>query len=165
MRRTIPLLLIAALVLSSCGRIRDSRINPFNWFGRAESRQVTGEGEVNPLIPRRSALAPGTKADTRVPVQQITELSVDRHPNGAIIRATAVTQYQGAYQLGLKKVEGEEVPAGTLRFIFVAYQPARVVGPVTTRTVVAATQVSSADLAGVRRVEVVGAANVLTSRR
>ena len=90
MRKTLPLLLVAALVLTSCGRIRDSRINPFNWFGRAEARQLDGS-ESNPLIPRRSALAAREVPDTRTRVGSVTNLVVERLPGGAIIRATAVS--------------------------------------------------------------------------
>ena len=53
MRKTIPLLLMTALVVASCGRVADSRFNPLNWFGRAESRAVSA-GEANPLLPRRA---------------------------------------------------------------------------------------------------------------
>ena len=33
-------LLLASFVLSSCGTVRDSRVNPFNWFGRSQPAQT-----------------------------------------------------------------------------------------------------------------------------
>jgi len=165
MRKTIPLLLIAALVLSSCGRLRDTRLNPFNWFGRAESRQLE-EGEVrNPLLPRRSILADPKKADLRPRVQQVTGLVIERLPSGAIVRAEGVTAYQGAYEVDLRRVEDAELPAERLIFEFVARQPRGAVGTQPSRTVVAAVELSNQDLLTVRTIEVLGAANALTARR
>jgi hypothetical protein len=165
MRKTIPLILIAALVLTSCGRIRDSRLNPFNWFGRGESQAIEGAADRNPLIPRRSLLAAAEEQDLRQPIQQITLLTIEKNPAGAIIRAEGVSARQGAYELELRPVEDEEVPADTLRYAFVAYQPPLAVGTEASRRVVAATDVSNQDLLNIRRIEVVGAANVMTARR
>jgi hypothetical protein len=165
MRKTIPLLLIAALVVTSCGRVRDSRLNPFNWFGRAESREIVAAGERNPLIPRRSMLAPSEQKDTRSAIGRITQLQIERVPTGAVIRAEGISDRQGAYELGLRPIEGEEVPEGTLRFAFVGYQPPLAVGSETSRRVVAATKLSTQDLQSIRRIEVVGANNVMSARR
>ena len=165
MRKSIPLLLVAALVLTSCGAVRDSRYNPFNWFGRGESRQLAAEGETNPLIPRRSAFARPEPIDTRTPIQQVTSLRIERMPTGAIVRAEGVTTRQGAFDLALMPVEDEEVPAGTMRYIFVANQPLMPQGPEPTRRVVAAADLSVKELEGIRRIEVVGAGNVVTARR
>lgn len=164
MRKSIPLLMVAALVLTSCGAISGSRFNPVNWFGRGESRDIVVT-ETNPLIPRRSAFARPEDVDTRTPVQQITGLFIERTPSGAIVRAEGLAARQGAYQLGLQEIEGEEVPEGTLRYAFVAYQPLMPVGAEPTRRVVAAVNLSNQDLLNIRRIEVVGAANVMTARR
>ncbi|WP_136635618.1 hypothetical protein [Pseudooceanicola onchidii] len=165
MRKTIPLLLASALVLTSCGAVRDSRYNPFNWFGRGESRQIENVEGRNPLLPRRSLLAAREKDDNRTPIQQVTLLAIERNPSGAILRAEGVTAYQAAYDLGLRLVEDVEVPEGTLRYAFVAYQPRRAVGTEASRRVVTAIELTDAELASVRRIEVVGAANVMTARR
>lgn len=165
MRKTIPLLLVAALVLTNCGRVRESRLNPFNWFGRAESQQIVSTEDRNPLIPRRSVLAAREVQDLRTPIQQVTLIAIERTPSGAIVRAEGVSARQGAHQLGLRLIEDAEVPEGTLRYAFVAYQPARAVGAESSRRVVAATQLTNQDLFNVRRIEVVGATNVMAARR
>ena len=41
MRKFLPVVLIAAIGLSGCGYVRDSRLNPFNWFGQSSSRPAT----------------------------------------------------------------------------------------------------------------------------
>lgn len=164
MRKTIPLLLISALVLTSCGRLRDTRLNPMNWFGRAEARSVEGT-ETNPLIPRRSLLAAPEKQDTRTSIGTVTDLTVERLPGGAIVRATGVSARQGAYEVGLRAVEGEDVPEGMLRYELVGYQPVNPAGTQASRTVTAAVRLSDQDLANVRRIEVIGGTNALTTRR
>jgi len=164
MRKTIPMVLMAAMVLASCGRLADTRLNPFNWFGRAESRDIPA-GDRNPLIPRRSAFAPRDEADTRGAIGTITELQVERLPNGAVIRATAVADMQGAHTIGLRRIEGDDVPEDMLRYAFVGYQPRGPQGTQASRTITAAERLTDQDLLLIRRIEVVGARNALVTRR
>ena len=56
MRKTLPLLLAATLVLTACAGIRDSRVNPFNWFGQSRSERIEPAANTNPLIPRGGGL-------------------------------------------------------------------------------------------------------------
>jgi len=37
MRKTFSAILVSTLVLTGCATVRDSRVNPFNWFGTARS--------------------------------------------------------------------------------------------------------------------------------
>lgn len=165
MRKTIPMVLMAAIVLTSCGRLADTRLNPFNWFGRAESRNIEGT-QTNPLIPRRSAFSSSAPvADTRGAIGTITELKVERVANGAVIRATAVADMQGAHTIALRPIVGEDVPEDMLRFAFVGRQPNGPQGTQASRTVTAATQVTDQELLLIRRIEVVGARNALVTRR
>ncbi|EAQ03594.1 lipoprotein, putative [Pseudooceanicola batsensis HTCC2597] len=164
MRKTLPLLLIAALVLTSCGRIRDSRINPFNWFGRAEATEIEGTAR-NPLIPRRRGFSIRDTEDNRTPIAQITGLTVERLPGGAIVQVTGVSARQGAYNVALEPVEGVEVPPDTRRYVLVADQRVNPVGTTLSRTVTAATKLTDQELEELRQIEVVGGQNVLTTRR
>ena len=43
MRKTFSAILVSTLVLTGCATVRDSRVNPFNWFGNARSRAVAEE--------------------------------------------------------------------------------------------------------------------------
>ena len=91
MRKTITLLLAASLVLSACATIRDSRVNPLNWFGQSRSERVERPESTNPLIPRRGGLFSRDNREEVYdgrPFEQVTDLTVERVPGGAILRAT-----------------------------------------------------------------------------
>ncbi len=167
MTKTILVLVASALVLTSCGTVRDSRLNPFNWFGGSRAVAPVSETATNPLIPRQreSILrddAPVVYAGTRV--AQISELSVDRRPGGAIVRVKGVTAAQGAFDVRLVEDEDSE-DRTTLDFVLVALQPSGAVGPVDTREVTAATFVTNQTLQGVRQIRVSGASNARAVRR
>lgn len=79
MRKSVILMATAALVLTSCGTIRDSRVNPFNWFGGSKSTPVeqtdTEQKAVNPLLPgtsRRGIFSRPEAEDLSVPAASIT---------------------------------------------------------------------------------------------
>ena len=116
MNKTITLLLVSSMILASCG-FRDSRVNPLNWFGRSQSVPVqAGEQEpVNPLIPRRTGFFSRNRAKKAVyrgtPIEQIADLTVERVPGGAIIRATGVAARQGYYEVQLTPSNEDEEPA------------------------------------------------------
>ena len=40
MRLTLSALLISSMALGGCAAVRDSRVNPFNWFGGSRSEAV-----------------------------------------------------------------------------------------------------------------------------
>lgn len=156
MRVPVTGLLIAALTLGACGKIRESRINPFNWFGRSETVTVVTEGVV-----------PGRPDDSRILVAQITGMEVARQPGGAIIRATGLPPTQGWWDTALV-VENDGVPVdGTLTYRFVIAEPLTRKPSSTpqSRELTAATYVSDVKLAGVSQIVVVGAENSRASRR
>lgn len=167
MKRAVGVLILSALVLTSCGTIRDSRLNPLNWFGRGVSEAVAVDGEVNPLIPRRRASifrAEQDSAYTGQPIGQVAELLVERRPGGAVIRATGVADRQGPWEVRLVKDEAAS-DGDTLTYVMRAYQQPGGVGSDLSRTVTAAVWVTDADLLGIRTVRVVGARNAQVSRR
>ncbi|OWU84723.1 hypothetical protein ATO6_10320 [Oceanicola sp. 22II-s10i] len=165
MRKTIALLLISSTLLAGCG---GSRLNPMNWFGGARS---TPRADANPLIPESSGFSlrrqPRVYAGT--PVDQITGLTVERIPGGAIIRVEGVADYQGAYEVKVDPdTEGDEAVDGVLAYTLKARKTARrfaVVGPVQTRRITAAHYVSDEVLREVRTIRVAGVRNVMTVRR
>lgn len=167
MFKPIPVLVLSALVLTSCGAVRESRMNPFNWFGRSVSTPIAAETEVNPLIPkgRESIFRPEQDTSYRGwDLGEVTELVVERRPGGAIIRATAVADYQGAFDLKLVKLEDESSPA-TLTYAFRGIQPRDAQGPVQARTHTVALWVTDNALAGVGTIQVKGARNIRSVRR
>ncbi len=167
MVKALSVLLMSALVLTSCGTIRDSRLNPFNWFGRSTSEPVVSE-EVNPLIPRRRASifrASEEEVYLGRPVGEISQLVVERRPGGAIIRVTGIADRAGPFEVRMIKDEDAST-GGVLAYTLNALQSSgpRGTGP-RARTVTAAVFVSDSDLLGIRTIRVTGARNALVTRR
>ncbi len=172
MRKTFILLLAAALTLSACGYVRDSRINPFNWFGRSQSVPIAGEVNTNPLIPQRGGLLSGFRAEEAVyagrPFEQVTDLTIERVPGGAIIRATGLAARQGIYAVQLTPANEDELPVdGVLIYRLEGVRPAAntPVGTIPTREVIAARRVTDQTLSGVRTIRVEGQLNAQVARR
>lgn len=168
MGRTVAGLVVAAMVLGGCASLRESRVNPFNWFGRAAPVAVTTDatGAANPLIPaRRASFFRGDEAaaPAGAPVMQIADLAVERRPGGAIVRATGVAERLGPWDVRLEPV-GEAV-GGVLSFELRARLQSNPVGTEHARTLTAAVDLSDQQLAGVTQIRVIGATNALAVRR
>jgi len=152
--RIILLVTIAALA-AGCGRIAESRFNPLNWFGRAESRAASG------------ALVPASFGQvTNQPlIAQATALNIERTSTGAIIHAEGITPALGYWDAELVRVPSEA--EGELRYIFRMLPPPeiRITGTVEQRKVNVGRTLSNAELAQVQRIVVQSASNTLTVRR
>lgn len=149
MRRPLLALLALTLTLSACGGIRESRLNPFNWFGRSEARQVS---EVDRFQ---------VQADPRPLVDQVTAMEVERLPGGAILRATGLPPAQGFWDAELvpyRGTTGNPVDAGVLVYDFrLAPPPYRTrIGTPFSREIEVATYLTENDLAGIRRIVIRG---------
>lgn len=167
MRKTTALLLITALVLGGCGTVRNSRLNPMNWFGGAQETQVV-QGSGNALIPRGNGMfRTGPARYAGIPVDQVTGLVVERIPGGAIIRVEALADRQGSFNVKLvPETDADEPVDGLLAYTLAAEKPGRSpVGTAPSRRIVAAHFVSDDQLAGTRTIRVSGARNALTSGR
>lgn len=165
--KPISVLVLSALVLTSCGTVRESRLNPFNWFGNAKSTPVEASEEINPLIPRRQESIFRQSRDESYQgwaVEQVSDLRIERRPGGAIITAIGTPDQQGAFEVKLVKVE-EESDAATLTYEFAALQPNARTGTVASRQVTAAVWLTDNELAGIRTIRVKAQRNVLSSRR
>ncbi len=171
MRKTIPVVVIAALTLAGCATIRNSRANPANWFGRSYSAPVnTTAGTANPLIPERLLSSKKEVIDRRDPVARIDTLDIEKVPGGAIIRVSATAAYQGSFQVGLVPQSVDGPVDGVARYTLKAYLPVTrggllPVGTDASRKVVAATRLSDIELSGVSKIEVVGGQNALSKTR
>ena len=173
MRKTLLALMASTLLVSACGMVRDSRVNPLNWFGRAEPAAVSAsEAEANPLIPTRRGLfarirEPEADYEGR-PFEQVTDLTVEPVPGGAIVRATGLAARQGIYSVRLTPENEEELPVnGVLTYRLEGVRPDRPTpqGSKATREVIAARHLTTQDLQGVREIRVEGQLNALVSRR
>lgn len=151
-----PLLaaMTALLVLGACSTVRESRLNPFGWFGGSQS-------ETPGLMPESSVI------DNRALVDQVLNLRVEQVPGGAIIHATGLTRTQGWWDAELVAQNHGRPQAGELTYHFRVAAPRSQtrVSTEASRRVTAAQYVPQQVLDQVRRVVVVGAGNQQVSSR
>ncbi|MBN2905980.1 MAG: hypothetical protein JXJ18_04660 [Rhodobacteraceae bacterium] len=148
-------MLTAALLLGACSTVRESRINPFNWFGGSTEERV--------------ALAPDEAqvVDARPLVEQVTEMAVEKLPGGAIVRATGLPPRQGFWMAELVAETDGPTEDGTLAFTFRVAPPTGTTrsGTEPSREVTAGLFLTTQDLAQVRTILVRGARNQRSARR
>lgn len=151
MTRSLTAALIALLVLTSCGKVRDSRLNPFNWFGRSEQTETL-----------QTVQKP---ADPRPLVADVVSMNVEPYSGGAIVRATGISPTQGYWDAELVEVENDE--PGHLILEFRLFPPVAEQGVNTPRSreVTVAMTLSPARLENISRITVQGASNARTTRR
>lgn len=151
MRRTVLAALSAALLLAGCGAMRESRLNPFNWFGRSAARETM--------------VTTATPSDPRALVAQVLDMKVEAYPGGAIVRATGLTPTQGWWDAELVARDVDE--KGVLVFDFRIFPPVTdtAVNNQQSRQVTAAASLSDIKLDGVREIVVQGESNARSSRR
>jgi hypothetical protein len=156
MRRGILLTALVVATTSGCARLADSAVNPLNWFGGGGAQQVAADpAERRPLVPEtRGAVV----VDQRVPVQRITELSVDRTPYGALVSATGLADSPGYFNADLVPVsiEGGEL---TLELRAEAPPAFEAGGAPASRRITVGYTLTPEQLAALRRVRVTGAEN------
>lgn len=152
-RRILIVGMGSALLLAGCGRVRESRLNPFNWFGRSEE-------ETESITPVREV------RDPRPLVDQITALTIEPTPTGAIVRATGLPPMQGWHSAALV-AQSDGPVGGEMVFLFRALPPggATRVSTFKSRELTVAARLSADELAATRVVRVVGARNSRVARR
>lgn len=150
MKHPMIAVLSAALVLSSCASVRNSRLNPFNLFGNS--------------TPSTNVAAPETRVDQRLLVQQVTGLVLEPSPGGVIVRATGLPPTQGYWEAEL--VPGE-VTDGKIVYEFRVFPPLsrKIVATPRSREIEVAAYLSNNKLAKINEISVQGASNSRSSRR
>lgn len=145
------LMVTLCVALTGCGGFRQSKLNPFNWFGRSE--------------PRETIVLPGEAVDARPLVEAVLSLSVEPMPGGAIVRARGQTPTQGWWQAELVELDLDE--NGVLVFEFRLLPPVKATDVSTpqSRQVDVAVFVSDYKLDAVREIVVQGATNARSARR
>ncbi|MEM9341519.1 MAG: hypothetical protein AAGA87_00590 [Pseudomonadota bacterium] len=138
----IALVVTLLAVLASCGRIAESRLNPFNWFGR--DRAVA------------AAELAVVAEDPRPLVSQVTSVTIEQTPGGAILRAVGLPPRQGFWEPALL---GPDRQGDILVFQLRAEMPptATRVSTQPSRELVVGAFISEQTLAGVREIQVLGA--------
>jgi hypothetical protein len=155
MRRQISLLCLSAGLVAGCAQIAESPVNPLNWFGSSGATAAT-VAPTGPLVPPAALAA---RVDARVAVT-VTGVEVARTASGALVRATGTAPGPGYFNAQLAR-SGTDGGILVLRFVAEA-PPAPQAGG--TRTIIAATMVTNATLAGLSGVRVEGATGALSAR-
>lgn len=165
-RLTAPLLM-SALLLSGCGgRLGDSSLNPFRWFGGGTPPQS--------LEPEQGY---GRAADARPGIPVITGAAWQPTNEGRLLVVTAMTPTKGYSGVALETARPQ--PAGrispdadgVLRLRMVGQPPAadspaaRLPARPETDLITAALSLSAVQLSRISAVEISGAANQVTLRR
>lgn len=152
MRAGMWVALAAVVAVAGCGTVRDSRLNPVNWFGGSSARVVSTDPQV-------------IADEGRMLVAEVTELHVERTKGGAIIRAVGVPGTQGWYDALLVR---QPSAANELSYRFVLMPPKDKVqrtGIPRSREVTVATFVNDYALSGITEVTVSGERNARSTRR
>lgn len=151
--RTLSLLLVAALILAACGGMRDSRLNPRNWFSGSQAEPTLG-----PVA---------STVDRRPLVPAVSALVIDRTSTGAIVRAEAVMPTAGYFEPELVAENNGRPVDGVLTYRFVAARPRQGVQVTADapRTLTAAAVLTAFDLEVVQEVVVVGETGSRRARR
>lgn len=140
--------LAGALFLAGCG-----------WFGGGDGGQpdpAVEEDAVNPLIPRRNAIALLAGEETEyagTPVTEITDLTLERRPGGALLVATGRSASANPFDIRLTR--NEDADPDVLAFTLEAIQPPSRQGG--GKTLRAGVFLSDQDLAAARTIRVQGA--------
>ena len=156
MRRIIKsaVFVTAAVSLTACGSIRESRVNPMNWFNyERQKERLTPEGALE------------NAKDIRPLVSQVAAMRIERAPGGAIVRATGLPQTQGFHTAELIEVETETRGLLAFEFRVVPPRPGAPGGSAPSREITVGTFVSDIALQGITAIEVRGQDNVRRTRR
>lgn len=166
MRILLSALLISTLTLAGCGSIRNSRINPFNWFGNSRAEALPAE-VTNPLLPLRNRFRRPEAVYFGTPVDTIKDLSIERVAGGALVRVKGIAATQGSYEVKLVPENDGEPVKGVLTLTLKAQVPnsKNRISTEASREVNTAHFLSDNDLEGARTIRVLGARNARSSRR
>ena len=156
MKTSALLTLTLVVSLAGCGAIRDSKVNPFNWFGKSRAEKTT-----------TVVVDPNARDDGRVLVDQVTSMRVNRTPAGAVVEVIGLPPTQGYWEADIFALNDGYPVEGVLTYEFRVAKP--IVqsrqGTPTSREITAGIAISNARLQGVRSIRVVGARTSRTARR
>ena len=153
MRLPQILLLTAALGLASCGMVRNSKLNPANWFGKSQEVTVAAEPTEN------------LDAKGRSLIQNVLSMKVEPYQGGAIVRATGLPPTQGWWQADLVPLPLTENGGWLVNLRVSPPVKPWPQGTQPSREITVALALSDIKLANVREIVVQGAENARSSRR
>lgn len=145
--------LAATLVvaLAGCGSLRETKLNPFNWFKRSEVRVAVDVAE--------------DPSDLRPLVETVVDLVVEPIPGGAIVRARGLPPTQGWWDAELVLTPNEDPTVLVYEFRIMQPDRPQDVNLPQSREIDVAIFVSDYKLEFVNEVVVQGATNARSARR
>ncbi len=154
MRTPLLAALTVVMTLGACSTVRESRVNPFNWFGRSTEETVD------------ATVLPSEAVDTRPLVSQVVGMRVERVPGGAIVHAMGLPPTQGYWDTDLVLNRAESKP-DVLVFDFrllPPFQQSRQ-GNQQSREVSVGRYLTTQDMQGIRTIVVRGQQNLRSVNR
>jgi hypothetical protein len=139
------------LALVGCGRIGQSKLNPFNWFKKSE--------------PRETIVLPEQQGDPRPLVETVLSMQVEPIPGGAVVRARGVTPTQGWWDAELVPQDVDDKGVLVYEFRLLPPRGRADVNTQTSREIDVAIFISDVKLENVREIVVQGATNARSARR
>ncbi|WP_435259434.1 hypothetical protein ACSBLW_06595 [Thioclava sp. FR2] len=149
MSRSLSVALIALMLLVNCGFVRDSKLNPFNWFGRSE--------------PAEKVVIEKPK-DPRYLVADVVSMNIETYSGGIIVRAKGITPTQGWWDAELVELEQDDPSHLVLEFRLLPPLTEADVNTPRSREIVVAKTVSPQRLGYITKITVQGANNARSSR-
>jgi hypothetical protein len=140
-----------AVTLAGCAGVRQSKLNPFNWFRKS--------------APRETIVLPKEGEDARPLVDTVLTMAVEPIPGGAVVRARGVTPTQGWWKAELVARDVDD--KGVLVYEFRLLPPVGKtdVNTQVSREIDVAIFISDVKLEPVREIVVQGATNARSARR
>ncbi|MGB0959627.1 MAG: hypothetical protein ACPGVK_05180 [Halocynthiibacter sp.] len=152
MKHAFMITTAAALGLSACSTINESRFNPRNWGGpKVEMLDVAPEIE---------------SSDTRPLAPHIDSLRIESTPSGVIVHATTTPATQGYFDAELVALNDGEAVDGRVDYEFRIIPPRtrHAVSTQQSREVSVGTFISNFKLAEARSIRVISKGNTKTAR-
>ena len=166
MRRQVIVSGLVLMLVTGCATIKESRINPLNWFGKSEPVTVLNDGTAVTVLP---SLAPRKGypnfVDTRPLAPVISDVTVVRSASGAIITATATLPTLGYFDAELVRVATDRADVAAYEFRLRPPTSNAPTGTAAQRQITAAKSLSNEEIAGIRTIVVEGAAGARQIRR
>lgn len=151
---------LAGSLLTGCSTIKESRVNPMNWFGATATAATTDS-----LIPTENALTRSRRAPAYagVPIAQLQSVALRNAIGGKILEVQALSARLGASDLRFIDVPNNDPRVREIRLH--AVTPTRAgVGTIAARSVTAAKFFTDQDLAGLTKITVLSGTNSISVR-
>jgi hypothetical protein len=140
-----------AVAVAGCAGVRQSKLNPFNWFRKSQ--------------PRETIVLPTAAGDGRPLVDTVLSMQVEPIPGGAVVRARGVTPTQGWWDAELVPQDVDDKGVLVYEFRLLPPKGGADVNTQASREIDVAIYISDVKLEPVREIVVQGATNARSARR